>query len=544
MFLDNLIKENQYPIIFIGAGLTKRYYSDAPSWPDLIKMIWSESLGESSFFDRYFTLKEEFNDDQFEILTSLAQELEKSYNRLFTKQEIKLPNLTVAEYYENNQSPFKTRIANIFSELTINKDTQDELKLLKSMLNKARFVVTTNYDVLIESLLDAKIKINIGSRGLFKSTAEYGELYKIHGSVTDPDSIIITKSDYSNIEKTNILVNAKILSKLTEAPIVFLGYSLTDKNIKNLLSDLSANMPYSISTAAKKIGVIAFDEGKQTLDESLNTFQYLDTTIAFTEIKTDNYAEVYYKLSKIQQKLSPISIRKFQDAIRTLILSGSHNDQQPVLVSTVDIDKMDEAIANRNIAIAIASSDVINNTFGIGIPDYVDYVRAYFLNSVSDFRITLSLDFIGQKNSEEMLPIARIVKLANQKNIKDTYKNYENVKAKISDRNKRRPNIESVLSVQSLAVSQANNEKYSKMILNKKTPIDIYDSQINSEVSNTTNALKFITKHIQDFSTTELSDFTQYLLEKISNDVLKKSDYRRYFLAYSFVLDPEAEYLA
>ena len=45
MFLDDLIKENQYPIIFAGAGLTKRYYSDAPSWSELIKNIWTETLG-------------------------------------------------------------------------------------------------------------------------------------------------------------------------------------------------------------------------------------------------------------------------------------------------------------------------------------------------------------------------------------------------------------------------------------------------------------------------------------------------------------------
>lgn len=308
MFLDDLIKENQYPIIFAGAGLTKRYYSDAPSWSDLIKNIWSETFGTETFYDRYFTLKEEYADDDFEILTRLAEELESQFNRAFFKQQISIEGLSVSDVYQTNQSPFKTKVANIFKNLTPNEEHKDELDSLKSMLMKARFIVTTNYDMLIESLLDDDIKINIGSSGLFQNSEDYGELYKIHGSVSQPDSIVITKSDYTNIEKTNTLVNAKILSKLTESPIVFIGYSLTDKNIKSLLSDLSANMPYSADAAAKRIGVVAYTVNENAIKEALNTMQYSNTTIAFTELKTDNFGLVYSKLSTIKQGLSPNEI--------------------------------------------------------------------------------------------------------------------------------------------------------------------------------------------------------------------------------------------
>lgn len=538
MFLDDLIKENQYPIIFAGAGLTKRYYSDAPSWSDLIKNIWSETFGTETFYDRYFTLKEEYADDDFEILTRLAEELESQFNRAFFKQQISIEGLSVSDVYQTNQSPFKTKVANIFKNLTPNEEHTDELDSLKSMLMKARFIVTTNYDMLIESLLDDDIKINIGSSGLFQNSEDYGELYKIHGSVSQPDSIVITKSDYTNIEKTNTLVNAKILSKLTESPIVFIGYSLTDKNIKSLLSDLSANMPYSADAAAKRIGVVAYTVNENAIKEALNTMQYSNTTIAFTELKTDNFGLVYSKLSTIKQGLSPNEIRRYRDAIRTLILSGSNNSGQPVLVSSIDLDKLPNEIADRNLAVAIASADTIQNAFGLGIPDYVDYIRAYFLKSVADFKLTLALDFINSKQSQEIFPVAKIIESANKSDIATSYEKYEQVKDKVSQLNQRRPSLENLLSSPTYSISKDTETFFTSMKDHNQTPFQMYDSQVPRGVGNTTRALKFITKHIKEFKPQEIAAFTEYLLNTVPHDVLKKTDYRRYFLAYSFVQNP------
>lgn len=38
-FLDNLIKENEFPIIFIGSGITRRYFKDAPTWDKLLHIL-------------------------------------------------------------------------------------------------------------------------------------------------------------------------------------------------------------------------------------------------------------------------------------------------------------------------------------------------------------------------------------------------------------------------------------------------------------------------------------------------------------------------
>lgn len=101
---------------------------------------------------------------------------------------------------------------------------KEEIEWFSKMLVKARIVITTNYDTFIEQAYNAtntSVQVHIGNQGLFEKTADYGELYKIHGSITDVNTISITQEDYTENEKRSALIDAKILSNLTESPIIF-----------------------------------------------------------------------------------------------------------------------------------------------------------------------------------------------------------------------------------------------------------------------------------------------------------------------------------
>ena len=45
------------------------------------------------------------------------------------------------------------------------------------------------------------MNIKVGNKGLFSTGAEFGELYKIHGSTSDPNSIVITEDDYKKLKE-------------------------------------------------------------------------------------------------------------------------------------------------------------------------------------------------------------------------------------------------------------------------------------------------------------------------------------------------------
>lgn len=43
--------------------------------------------------------------------------------------------------------------------------------------------------------------------------------------------------------------------------------------------------------------------------------------VHYTNISTDNYSEVYKKIAKIDQGVSPIEISKYQDMIKQIIVT-------------------------------------------------------------------------------------------------------------------------------------------------------------------------------------------------------------------------------
>jgi len=60
-------------------------------------------------------------------------------------------------------------------------------------------------------------------------------VYKIHCCVSQLDKTIITESDYSKFNEKYELIRAHLLSLFIHNPIIFIGYSIEDSNIKDIL---------------------------------------------------------------------------------------------------------------------------------------------------------------------------------------------------------------------------------------------------------------------------------------------------------------------
>ncbi|AXU29689.1 TPA: hypothetical protein ACKONR_000647 [Clostridioides difficile] len=41
--LDILIEKNEFPIVFIGSGISKRYLKNYPSWDGLLEELWKKT---------------------------------------------------------------------------------------------------------------------------------------------------------------------------------------------------------------------------------------------------------------------------------------------------------------------------------------------------------------------------------------------------------------------------------------------------------------------------------------------------------------------
>lgn len=405
-FLENIKHKNQFPIIFIGSGITKRYFKNAPDWETLLLNIWEEVDSKENFYKENYNLNKKYANDDFKRNVELAKELSNKYNDAFYEQKVKLENLSLKDAYEKRIIPFKQRVANVFSSLIPKNDFEEEKEAFSKMLVKARMVITTNYDLFIEdSYKKAKtsVQVHIGNRGLFEKTEDYGELYKIHGSISDVNSIVITSEDYSRNESKSALIDAKILSNLTESPIIFLGYSLTDKNVQRLLNSFVENAPFDISQAASRIGVVTFSEGEKEIKEVIEGLA--NNRIHYTSLKTDNFLEVYNSLASINQSITPAEIRKYEANFRRIIeIKGQQQTLKTVLADYEDISKLsDKEIKNKKIIVAFGDEKILYK-----VPTYVQYLINYFTNN-NDFSSSIAIKFIAQQTSNTPLPIKKYI---------------------------------------------------------------------------------------------------------------------------------------
>lgn len=216
------------PILFIGSGLTKRYLN-GPNWEELLQILSEKCPDIDKKFAYY---KQRYNDP-----IDIGEVFSEKYNEwAWGSGEENFPK----ELFEQGNPPdiyFKFSIANIFNELTKTQKpaNPDEVVLLQKI--HPHSIITTNYDQLLEQIFPDYEPI-IGQKILYANNASIGEIFKIHGCSSSPESIVINRGDYDSFCKKKKYLSAKLLAFFAEHPLVFIGYSAEDPNIKSILSDI------------------------------------------------------------------------------------------------------------------------------------------------------------------------------------------------------------------------------------------------------------------------------------------------------------------
>lgn len=106
-------------------------------------------------------------------------------------------------------------------------------------------IITTNYDTLIEeAFCCGGIQILRKDSDCCCFQERQTHLYKIHGDVNELESIVLTAEDYRRTIKTpsNPILWNHVLSEFTKHHVVFVGYSISDGNVLNLIEDIKAKL--------------------------------------------------------------------------------------------------------------------------------------------------------------------------------------------------------------------------------------------------------------------------------------------------------------
>lgn len=247
---DFISRYRNHPVLFIGSGLSMRYIQTSYTWDGLLKKIASEINPNPEYF---WDLKADNMHGDYVIYEKVATNLEKDFNELLKRNR----NGNFAEinniFYKNMEkgkkvSRFKIYISTLLKDIKIKDSVEAEISELKKARKNVSSIITTNYDQMVESIFS--FNPLIGNNILLSNP--YGSVYKIHGCVTAPETIIITEEDYKTFDKKYELIRAQLLSLFVHNPIIFLGYSIGDRNIKDLLKTIFSYVDYNSPEAKKE----------------------------------------------------------------------------------------------------------------------------------------------------------------------------------------------------------------------------------------------------------------------------------------------------
>lgn len=325
------------PFLFWGSGVSKRYLN-TENWEELLRKFSEEATGNEYQYELYLNeIKEE---KEYGKLPQVAQLLEKDFIKKFLSDDkynsIRETNKSIIK---NGTSPLKIAIGEHFNNINIDEDNK-EIKLLRKIASrKVAGIITTNYDQLTENIFEG-FKTYIGQEELiFSNIYETGEIYKIHGCCSTPDSIVITEKDYENFIKKSDYLTAKLLTIFLEHPIIFMGYSIADKNIINILKSISNCLPKNKLEILKERFI--FIEWCQLGQENISTHSVNfenGNRIEMTKIALNDFSILYECLLRNKSKYNPKILRRLKEDIYELVKTNNTKEK----IYAIDIENIEK----------------------------------------------------------------------------------------------------------------------------------------------------------------------------------------------------------
>lgn len=295
---DFINKYENHPVLFLGTGFSLRYLKNSYSWENLLKAIAFEIKGDNEYFHDLKGQVYDRKTDKYDFM-KLASLLQKEFNKVASTTENRNGKFKDIndEYYKKadegiSSDKFKIYISYLLKDLKLKEAKEEEIEIIKQLSKNISSIITTNYDQLIEHI--TQFDALVGNNILLSNP--YGSVYKIHGSIEEPEGLVFTTEDYDDFDDRYDLIRAQLISIFVHNPIIFIGYSVNDINIKKILSTIYKYVQLN-SREADRIRnnflLVEYTEGSDSLDVLDHDIDVDGNTIRINKIKTDNYIDIY-----------------------------------------------------------------------------------------------------------------------------------------------------------------------------------------------------------------------------------------------------------
>ena len=338
--LKNLLEAtNAHPFLFVGSGFSHRYL-DTADWKGLVSQFASQAKPETDFaFEWYKNEVTAAGIAPDMLLPVITQHIEKDYaRRMLSDDAFHALRTKYEKEIRAEVSPLKLGVADFFNSKQSGFGTPkhpEEVSALGHARKNVAGIITTNFDRYLERLFPDHVP-NIGqAQLLFNQSYGVGEIYKIHGCVSDPASLVLTQSDYEAYTSRNAYLSAKLMTIFLEHPIIFIGYSITDANIRLIFKDIANCLnPTQLATLSDRLIFIQRSkagrpEGIRTVRESFG-MKFLE----FKQVVLPDFTPLYKAIATLRSSYPPKVLRKLKKDVYELVQSTSPKER----IRVIDID--------------------------------------------------------------------------------------------------------------------------------------------------------------------------------------------------------------
>lgn len=349
---EQLQSTNRHPFLFVGSGFSYRYIN-TERWDDLLKHLCSfldpdqPDLRYSYYAGK--TTATDYYGKQPQIAGFLSTDF---YEAAFTSPVFSDFRTKHEDSLKKGISPLKIAIADHLHEVPISDSHSKEIDLLRTLaVRSISGIITTNYDLLLETLFP-KFDTYIGQEELiFANLAGVGEIYKIHGSIKKPETIVITDSDYKEFDELSSYLVAKILTIFLEYPIIFLGYSVNDRNIQNILQTISVCLSQEkLDVLKDRFIFVDFADGDIITKKS---FRFENgNCIDMTQVSTKDFLSIYQAIYEVKSTYSPNVLRRLRRDIYNMVQENTPTER---IVAT-GFEDLDSIPSGTNLILGIGVS--------------------------------------------------------------------------------------------------------------------------------------------------------------------------------------------
>lgn len=408
--LDELISSfNTTPFLFLGSGITRRYYN-LPDWKNLLIHFANEVKKDDFAFSSYENRANGLEQPKG-LYPLIAELIQRDYDaKWFNDENIRHIDQETAEKIKNGLSPFKAELAHFIKINSIlNRNYDDEISLLRKLSERnLSGVITTNYDLFIEQIFN-NFKTYIGQRQLiFSSILGIAEIYKIHGSVDNPESIVINEKDYIEFDNNCPYLAAKLMTIFMEYPIIFVGYSLSDQNIKNIMAAMVSCLDESqVKQLGERFIFVEYSSEADDITITPHSILLGKNTLTIQKIVLKDFKVLYKALAKKQAKIPVKILRRFKDDIYQFVVENKPTST--LKVAAID----DKRIKDEDLILAIGTAKEFGHK-GLSGVDLNDWYRNIVLD---DLKFTpddlLSETYVNlNKQNSGNIPVFKLLEKA------------------------------------------------------------------------------------------------------------------------------------